>query len=183
MTGTAVDVPAQGAPQASSTKNEQPGMPLLNMTSILAGTERVTRDKLGPPGDSRKRRASGVVQEEVERINNLTAKKKVMKTNSTVKQMVAVMDDKAKLAMAQVTPARKYKQGKRVLRREIEMGIQPRILGFLSDVDQRGPLPGGQDGLGGRGGGGCPTSTSRERSSSDFNVESCGNSQKKRRKL
>ena len=149
MTGTAVDVPAQGAPQASSTKNEQPGMPVLNMTSILAGTERVSRDKLGPPGDSRTRRASGVVQEEVERINNLTAKKKVMKTNSTVKQMVAVMDDKAKLAMAQVTPARKYKQGKRVLKREIEMGIQPRILGFLSDVDQRGPLPGGQDGLGG----------------------------------
>ena len=62
------------------------------------------------------------------------------------------------------------------------MGIQPRILGFLSDVDRRGSLPGGQDGLGGRGGGGCPTSTSRERSSSDFNVES-GNSQKKRRKL
>ena len=62
------------------------------------------------------------------------------------------------------------------------MGIQPRILGFLSDVDQRGPLPGGQDGLGGRKGGGCPTSTSRERSSSDFNVESYS-TQKKRRKL
>ena len=93
------------------------------------------------------------------------------------------MDDKAKLAMVQVTPARKYKQGKRVLRREIEMGIQPRILGFLSDVDRRGSLPGGQDGLGGRGGGGCPTSTSGERSSSDFKIESCSNSQKKRRKM
>ena len=103
VTGIAVDVPAQGAPQASSTKNEQPGMPVLNMISILTGTERVSSDKFGPPGDSRKRRASGVVQEEVERINNFT-EKKVMKTTSTVKQMVAVMDDKAKLV--QVTPDR-----------------------------------------------------------------------------
>ena len=70
-----------------------------------------------------------------------------------------------------------------MLKKYIDMGVQPRILSFLSDVDQRGPLPGGQDGLGGRGGGGCPTSTSGERSSSDFKIESCSNSQKKRRKM
>ena len=81
-----------------------------------------------------------------------------VKVESKVRAMASKLEDKVKDGK----PARKkYKQGARVIKQEIELGIQPMIGRFLNDHGLIKRVPGGQREGGGDSGGGCVASTSR----------------------
>ena len=102
-----------------------------------------------------------------------------VKVESKVRAMASKLEDKVKDGK----PARKkYKQGARVIKQEIELGIQPMIGRFLNDHGLIKRVPGGQREGGGEGGGGCVASSSRKRRMSDnFEVVSSESPGKKKR--
>ena len=93
-----------------------------------------------------------------------TRNKQGVKVESKVKAMASKLEDKVNNGKPGM---KKYKQGARIAKQEIELGIQPMIGRFLNDHGLAKRVPGGQREGGGDRGGGCVASSSRKRRVSD----------------
>ena len=115
-------------------------------------------------------RKGGVVKQVVEMFE--TEKKQDVATKevgSKVKEMATKLGVKFKNDKKVPAARKKYKQGARVMKQEVELGIQPLIQRFLNGQGLQEHVHGGQlTGVGG-GGGGCSTVSPRKRS-----VSECG---------
>ena len=87
--------------------------------------------------------------------------------DSKVKEMASKLGVKLKNGKKVPAARKKYKQGARVMKQEVELGIQPLIQRFLNGQGLQEHVHGGQlRGVGG-GGGGCSTVSPRKRSVSE----------------
>ena len=113
--------------------------------------------------------------EEWESIEKSTQRVKV---ESKVKAMASKLEDKVNNCR------KKYKQGARIAKQEIELGIQPMIGRFLNDHGLAKRVPGGQREGGGDSGGVCVASSPRKRRISEcVEIVACGSpGEKEKRK-